>query len=91
MPELMPNADKMVFKPEFRERYSQLTDWEQFKKFSLSFLRRSIRINTLLGTIQDIRKGIEAKGWILEPIPWCEEGFYISHPERREDFFCYFD
>ena len=84
MPELMPNADKMVFKPEFRERYSQLTDWEEFRKYSLSFLRRSIRINTLFGSVNDIKKSIEAKGWKLEQIPWCKEGFWIAHSDRRD-------
>lgn len=80
----IPKTETIEFKPGFIARYSQLTDWEQFKKYSLSFLRRSIRMNTLLGTIQDIKTGIEAKGWLLEPIPWCEDGFYISHPERRD-------
>jgi tRNA (cytosine49-C5)-methyltransferase len=83
-PKQIPSTESIEFKPKFIQRYSKLTDWEQFKRYSLSFLRRSIRINTLLGTIKDIREGIEQKGWILDPIPWCKEGFWISHPERRD-------
>lgn len=83
-PEIMPNAEKIEFKPAFIERYSQLTNWEQFKLYSLSFLRRSIRINTITGNLQETKKNIESKGWHLQPIPWCKEGFWIEHPERRD-------
>lgn len=80
----MPNADEIVFKKKFIERYSALTDWEAFRKANLSFLRRSIRINTLVTTVAKTKKSIEEKGWQLTPIPWCKEGFWISHPERRD-------
>ena len=83
-PEPISNTEHFVFKPAFIERYSELTDWEEFKKYSLSFLRRSIRINTLLGTVKEVKKSIEAKGWKLTPIPWCKEGFWIEHDERRD-------
>ena len=68
-PEIMPNAGKIEFKPHFIERYSQLTDWEKFRFYSLSFLRRSIRINTVMGNLQETKKNIEAKGWHLKQIP----------------------
>ncbi len=83
-PVQIPSTENYVFKPKFIERYSLLTDWEEFKKYSLSFLRRSIRINTLLGTIKDVKASIEAKGWVLDQVPWCKEGFWISNPERRD-------
>ena len=83
-PEQIPSTENFVFKPAFIERYSEMTDWEEFKRYSLSFLRRSIRINTLLGTVAKVKKSIEAKGWKLVPIPWCKEGFWIEHDERRD-------
>ena len=83
-PQQIPTTETIEFKKDFIERYSQLTDWEQFKHYSLSFLRRSIRINTIFGSIEEIKKGIEQKNWILQPIPWCKEGFWISHPVRRD-------
>ena len=82
--ETIPSTEKIKFKPVFIERYSELTDWEQFKKYSLSFLRRSIRVNTVLGSVKDIKKSIESKGWKLKQIPWCKEGFWISHSDRRD-------
>src|SRR3989344_7030529 len=80
----IPTAEKIEFKPLFIERYSQLTDWEAFKNYSTSFLRRSIRINTLRGSVAEIKKDIEQKGWKLEPVPWCKEGFWISHSDRKD-------
>ena len=86
MPELeiMPVADTIIFKPKFIERYSKLTNWEEFKKYNLAFLPRSIRVNTLKTNVAEVKKSIEAKGWKLEKIPWCKTGFWISHPERRD-------
>jgi len=78
-------ADKIEFKPKFVERYSQLTDFEQFKKYSLSFLRRSIRVNTLKISVEDLKKRLE-KDWHLEQIPWCKEGFWIDHKGEGEDY-----
>lgn len=73
------------FKPKFVERYSKLTEWESFRQCSLSFLRRSIRVNTLKITIKELKKRLE-KNWALEQIPWCKEGFWIEHAkkERRD-------
>jgi tRNA (cytosine49-C5)-methyltransferase len=82
--EPITNAEDIKFKPLFVERYSNLTDWEKFREYSLSFLRRSIRVNTLIASVSDVKKSIEAKGWKLNPVPWCKEGFWISHPDRRD-------
>ncbi len=73
------------FKPKFIERYSSLTDWESFRQCSLTFLRRSIRVNTLKISIKELKKRLE-KNWNLEQIPWCNEGFWIEHikKERRD-------
>jgi len=30
------------------------------------------------------KASIEKKGWKLTPIPWCKEGFWIKHEERRD-------
>ena len=78
------SAQDMVFKKEFVERYSALTDWDEFKRYSLSYLRRSIRVNTILCSVAEVKKRLAAKGWILEQIPWCPEGFWITHPDRKD-------
>jgi tRNA (cytosine49-C5)-methyltransferase len=81
----IPDSEQIEFKDKFIERYSALTDFEEFKKYSLSFLRRSIRVNTLKISVENLKKRLEEK-WNLDPIPWCKEGFYIEHinKERRD-------
>lgn len=83
--EEIPWAQDLEFKPKFIERYSSLIDFPTFKKWSLSFLRRSIRVNTLKISVEELRKRLEPK-WTLVPIPWCKEGFWIEHAkkERRD-------
>lgn len=82
------NKDKIEFKPAFIEHYSKLTDWETYKKYSLSFLRRSIRVNTLKISVEKIQERL-SKDWILTPVPWCKEGFWMEHrgegKEKRRD------
>jgi len=76
--------EKIEFKPKFIERYSKLTDWEKFKEYSLKFLRRSVRANTLKISVEECKKSLERK-WILTQIPWCREGFWVEHKEGRRD------
>lgn len=77
--------EKIEWKDRFIERYSKLTDIEEFKKASLTYLRRSIRVNTLKTSIAEAKKRI-GKVWTLTPIPWCKEGFFIKHAtENRRD------
>lgn len=83
-PKPFTDAQKYVFKEKFIERYSKLTDWETFKKYSLSFLRKSIRVNTLKISAEECIKRLE-KDWNLEPVLWCKEGFFIEHKGGRLD------
>jgi len=80
----IPDTETIEWKEKFIERYSKLTDWETFKKYSLSFLRKSIRINTLKADIEDIKKRLSGQ-WNLEPVPWCKEGYWIEHKKGRLD------
>jgi len=84
-PSITESGKEVHFKEKFIERYSKLTDWEDFKQCSLSFLNRSIRVNTLKITIKELKERLE-KNWNLEQIPWCKEGFWIEHAkkERRD-------
>lgn len=72
------NLNGIEFKQKFIERYSRLTDFNEFKKYSLSFLRRSIRVNTIKISIDSLKKRLEKK-WNLLQVPWCKEGFWIDH------------
>lgn len=73
------------FKLKFIERYSKLTDWETFKSISLTYLRRSIRINTLKISIEECKKRLNGQNWNLTQIPWCKEGFWVEHTGGRRD------
>jgi len=75
---LIPDSDKIKFKDKFKERYSDLTDWDLFKTACLSFLERSIRVNTLKATVPEIKQSLNLKSWHLKPIPWCKEGFWVE-------------
>ena len=77
------NAAEITFKPKFIERYSNLTDWEEFKTCSLSFLHRSIRINTLKISVKDkannnqsIQKSLEIYTDIYQTIIDAENIWY---------------
>ncbi|MBS3101863.1 NOL1/NOP2/sun family putative RNA methylase [Candidatus Woesearchaeota archaeon] len=82
MPHQIPDSEKIEFKEKFVERYKALTNWEEFKKYSLSFLRRSIRVNTIKISIENLKKRLD-ENWNLEPVPWCKEGFWIEHKEKE--------
>jgi len=68
---------EIEWKNSFIEKYSELTDIEKFKEFSLRPLRRSIRVNTLKISIEELKKRLEKK-WELRQIPWSKEGFWIE-------------
>jgi len=82
--ELKPIPNVPEFKPKFVERYSALTDWEEYKKYTLSFLRKSVRINTLKKPVSEVLARVQ-KDWNTEPIPWCPEGFFVEHKRGRLD------
>lgn len=72
------------FKEKFVERYKKLTNIDKFLEFSQTFLRRSIRVNTLKISVKELKSRL--KDWDLVQIPWCKEGFWIEHKrkERRD-------
>ena len=83
MPQLMPHHGEIEFKKGFIERYSKLTDWKKFKQYCCSYLRRSIRVNTLKISVGVLKKRLEGKGFTLVQVPWCKEGF-DPKPSRLE-------
>ncbi len=86
MPEKIPKTENLEVKEAFQERYNTLlgSGYNEFMKYNFSFLRRSIRVNTLKISIPTLKKRLEK--WSLTQIPWCNEGFWIEHKkkERRD-------
>ncbi len=76
MLEKIPGTENIEFKEKFIERYSKLTNFEEFKKYSLSYLRKSIRVNTLKISINSLKKRLVKLK--LKKIPWCKEGFWVN-------------
>ncbi|HLD15204.1 MAG TPA: RsmB/NOP family class I SAM-dependent RNA methyltransferase [Candidatus Nanoarchaeia archaeon] len=66
----------MQFKPKFIEKYSKLTDFEEYKKAVLNFPRKSVRANTLKSTVNEVKKIIEP--FNPEKVSWCDEAFYVN-------------
>jgi len=85
MPDQIPDTENIQIKDQFKVRYESLTDWQEFIKYSLSFLRRSIRVNTLKISVMECKKRLE-KNWHLIQIPWCKEGFWIDHKGKGDDY-----
>lgn len=81
----IPDSQNIEIKDGFKERYSSLTNWQDFIKYSLSFLRRSIRVNTLKIPVEELKKRME-KDWTLTQIPWCKEGFWIDHKGKGDEY-----
>lgn len=73
-----------MWKEKFIARYSKLTDWDEFVRYSSSFLPKSIRVNTLKISVKELCSRLEPD-WLLKPIPWCAEGFLIEHKQARLD------
>ncbi|WP_407703112.1 16S rRNA (cytosine(1407)-C(5))-methyltransferase RsmF [Tatumella citrea] len=62
-----------------------LADEQQFSQFKALChqpLRRSIRVNTLKISVADFLKQVSVYDWQLTPVPWCEEGFWLSRADE---------
>jgi tRNA (cytosine49-C5)-methyltransferase len=75
----------MKFKPTFVEKYSQLTDFDAYTKCVSMFARKSLRVNTLKSSAAILLPLLEQQGWCCEQVPWCQEGYYLSHDQQRRD------
>ncbi len=72
---------KLIIKNSFLERYKKLTNYDKFMEYSLKFPKRSIRVNTIKISVNELKKRLE-KEWKLTQIPWCNEGFWIEGIRR---------
>lgn len=75
---------EVEIKPAFAERYKALLGdrYDEFMKYSLSYARKCIRVNTLKSSPEDIKKRLGDK-WHLEPVSWCKESFFITFKEGK--------
>ena len=66
----------MEFKPKLVEKYSKLTDFNEYKKYAEKFVRKSFRVNTLKAKINEVKNRLA--DFNLSQVPWCKEGFYVN-------------
>ncbi|PIY59832.1 16S rRNA (cytosine(1407)-C(5))-methyltransferase RsmF, partial [Candidatus Woesearchaeota archaeon CG_4_10_14_0_8_um_filter_47_5] len=81
------SEQEVIIKPGFEAHYRKLLGarYEEFIASSLTFLRRSIRVNGLKIKVGRVKERLE-DSWVLDPVPWCPEGFWIRHREgERRD------
>src|SRR3989344_5355233 len=72
----------MEFKEKFIEVYEKLTDIEKFKEYSLKPLTKSIRVNTLKISVNELKSRLSE--FTLKQIPWCKEGFWVIDGPRTD-------
>ena len=82
----MKDKSKVEIKPAFEKRYRDLLGdrYDEFMKTSLTFLRRSIRVNTIKTSVREMKESL-SDDWKLTQVPWCPEGFWIEHNTGRRD------
>lgn len=75
---------KITFKDSFIKRYNALLGkrYDEFIDISLTYLRKSIRINTIKCNSSVISERI-GKRWEMTKIPWCDVGYWVKS-ERRD-------
>lgn len=66
------------FKEKFLEKYSKLTDIDKFCEYCLKRLNKSIRVNTLKISINELKEKLNE--YEFKQVPWCKEGFWIKGP-----------
>lgn len=78
---------ELKFKKSFEDHYRKLLGerYAEFKEACHNYLRRAVRVNTLKGPVSKTIKRIESKGWQLTRVPWCKDGFWVSHESGRRD------
>ena len=67
------------------DRYSPFTDLQALKEASSKPLRKSLRVNTLKSSVEKLKIWAEERGWKLEQVPWCQEGFFIVLRQAQHD------
>lgn len=80
-----PKIIDIKFKKGFEERYKKMlreNEYSCFKEFSSRYINKSIRVNTLKISVDEIKKRLE-NNWELEQVPWCKEGFWIKYKHGK--------
>ena len=64
------------------EKFAEFTNIKTLTEASAKPLRKSIRVNTLKSTAQEVQKWGAELGWTLSPVPWCAEGLFVDRTDE---------
>jgi NOL1/NOP2/sun family putative RNA methylase len=83
MEDQIPENNIVKPKDAFVERYKEILGkrYDEFIKYSYSYIRKCIRVNTLKISVSDLKKRLS--NWELTPVPWCKEGFWIKYKDEK--------
>ncbi len=70
--------------PLFRERLAPLVrqDIDPFLDSIFKGVRKSIRVNTNLISVEQFRAKVQKQKWQLQPVPWCDTGFFVEREDK---------
>ena len=68
-----------------RKQHPRPEQFHDFVEASHRPLRKSIRVNTLKINITEFKKLAAKRGWLLSPIPWCNEGFWVADDDSESN------
>src|SRR3989338_8469602 len=64
------------------DQYGTFTSVDALKAASSRPLRKSIRVNTLKSSAEEVQKWGAELGWTLSPVPWCAEGLFVDRTDE---------
>lgn len=79
----LKEIEKINIKPLFIETYKKIMgeEYDQFMHYSLSYLTKTVRVNTLKITVEEFQRRM-SPDFILEPLPWCDFAFWMTKKEE---------
>ena len=86
----MPGVD--LISPDYivhaRQQFVAEKELKNFIDYCSRPLRKSIRVNTLKISVDELINRFNHFGLSLQPIPWCSEGFWLDWGESLKDEAC---
>src|SRR3989344_4082738 len=64
------------------EKFAEFTNIKALTEASSRPLRKSIRVNTLKSSAEEVQKWGAELGWTLSPVPWCAEGLFVDRTDE---------
>ncbi len=75
----------MLIPKPFEEKFRFIfgKDYEKLMSISRNDIRHSIRVNTLKISKSELIDRLKKKGWLLDQMPWYDNGFFVSTEDNK--------